>query len=84
MTLSTQSVETVGRRDRRLYRDGCSYRTRTRRHGYHVLAGVRRDVDADALRADGSIPTSSTSPMNPTWRPSPAALHTIAKAAPAR
>jgi len=24
--------------------------------GYHVLAGVRRDVDADALRADGVEP----------------------------
>ena len=24
--------------------------------GYHVLAGVRRDVDADALRADGIEP----------------------------
>jgi len=35
---------------------GGRHRTRARGQGIHVLAGVRRDVDADALRADGIEP----------------------------
>ena len=41
--------------------------------GFHVLAGVRRDVDAESLRTDGSSRTSSTSPLNRMWPPSPTA-----------
>jgi NADP-dependent 3-hydroxy acid dehydrogenase YdfG len=76
MTLSTQTVEPVMTASNRPDRHrlvvvtgastgmGAATARELAGRGYHVLAGVRRDVDADALRADG---------MNPMWPPSPGA-----------
>jgi NAD(P)-dependent dehydrogenase (short-subunit alcohol dehydrogenase family) len=68
MTPSTQSLEicmaTPNRPDRRQLvvvtgastGMGAATARELVRRGYHVLAGVRRDVDGDALRADGIEP----------------------------
>jgi hypothetical protein len=50
----TQSSENQGtlHHHRRLDRHGCGYGARARQAGLHVLAGVRRESDGDAIKGD--------------------------------